>query len=75
MSLGRSSSAMVPGKHIGGAHRILRRPLRIEREGFREIFRPDELRLQRDQNTGEQEQKPQRRRHIGSRCRSQDATA
>ena len=73
MQLRREQQPHGAGEHVGRAHRVLRRPLRIEREGLREIFRPDELRLQRDQDADEQEQQPQRRRDVGPDAGQRDA--
>ena len=53
-------------EHPGRQNRILRRPLWKQRVSFREVLGPDELRLQRNQDSGHQKDQPERRGEIRS---------
>ena len=60
----RDQHAHRADEYPGRQDRILCRPLRKQRKSFREIFGPDELRLQRDQNSEYQKNQPERRGEI-----------
>ena len=69
--LWRDQHAHRACEHPGRQDRILRRPLRKQRISLREIFGPDELRLQRDQDSEHQKDQPERRGEIRSDSRQQ----
>ena len=69
--LGHDQQSHRADEHPGRENRILRRPLRKQGKSLREILGPDELSLQRDQDSEHQEQQPQRRREIRTDPREQ----